>query len=150
MKMHQSYPIINLNLAILAPLVRPDLAVIDGFQAMEGNGPTNGTLVPLGLALASADPLAADVLATTIMGFHPDDVGYLHYCQRMGLGAGDLSWIEIVGNASLDGCIRPFRPHDTYERQQCWHLPGVERYLPALNTSSLAPRSPEREGEGTS
>ena len=47
MKMHQSYPVINLNLAMLAPRVAPQLAVIDGFEAMEGNGPTHGTPVPM-------------------------------------------------------------------------------------------------------
>ena len=53
MKMHQSYPVINLNLALIAPLVAPHLTVIDAFEAMEGNGPTEGTPVPLRLALAS-------------------------------------------------------------------------------------------------
>jgi uncharacterized protein (DUF362 family) len=129
MKMHQSYPIINLNLALLAPLVKPHLAVIDGFEAMEGNGPTEGTLVPLGLALASVDALAADVVGTTIMGFDPEEVGYLHYCRRMQWGAGNLSQIEIVGNVGLASCIRPFRPHASYRRQQRWHLPNAERYL---------------------
>lgn len=133
MKMHQSYPVINLNLALLAPVVKPHLAVIDGFEAMEGNGPTEGVIVPLGLALTSVDPLAADTVATTIMGFQAGDVGYLHYCQRMRLGVGDLSQIEIVGNLSLADCIRPFRPHASYRRQQRWHLPKAERYLPRLD-----------------
>jgi uncharacterized protein (DUF362 family) len=129
MKMHQSYPVINLNLAILAPLVAPHLAVIDGFEAMEGNGPTDGSAVPLSLAWTSTDALAADVVGTTIMGFDPGEVGYLHYCTRMRWGVGDVTRIQIVGNARLADCIRPFRPHDTYRRQQRWHLPNAERYL---------------------
>jgi uncharacterized protein (DUF362 family) len=43
MKMHQSHAVINLNLALIAPRVVPHLAVIDGFQAMEGAGPTDST-----------------------------------------------------------------------------------------------------------
>jgi uncharacterized protein (DUF362 family) len=144
---YQGPVVINLNLALLAPLVAPHLAVIDGFEAMEGNGPTDGTIVPLGLALVSTDALAADVVGTTIMGFDPDNVGYLHYCQRMQLGVGDLSCIEIVGNARLADCIRPFRPHDTYRRQRRWHLPGAERYLPSLDDKLQGGGAPERKRE---
>ncbi len=129
MKMHQSYPVINLNLALIAPRVAPHLAVLDAFEAMEGNGPTDGTPVPLRLALSSTDALAADVAAATLMGFDPDEVGYLHYCKRLGLGCGDLDQIEIVGNATLAECTRPFRPHDRHRHQRRWELPNVEGYL---------------------
>jgi uncharacterized protein (DUF362 family) len=122
MKMHQSHAVLNLNLAKLAPLVMPHLAVIDGFQAMEGNGPTQGTPVPLRLALASVDALAADTVATSLMGFDVDDIGYLHYCKEMGLGVGDLASIELVGNTTIEECKHPFRPHDTYHRQRQWRL----------------------------
>lgn len=129
MKMHQSYPVINLNLALLASQVTPHLAVIDGFEAMEGNGPTLGTPVPMRLALVSSDALAADVVGTTLMGFDADEVGYLHYCKKMGLGTGDLERIEIVGNATLAESTWQFRPHDTYHRQLRWQLPQAEQYL---------------------
>jgi uncharacterized protein (DUF362 family) len=129
MKMHQSVPLLNLNLALIAPWVAPHLAVIDGFEGMEGNGPSHGTPVPLRLTLASVDPLAADVAGAALMGFHADDVGYLHYCQQLGLGTGDLSNIEIVGNAWLEDCARSFRPHDTIQRQRRWRMPDAEKYL---------------------
>jgi len=129
MKMHQSYPIINLNLALIAPLVVPHLAVIDGFEAMEGNGPTDGSAVPLHLGLASTDALAADVVGAALMGFDADEIGYLHYCKKLGLGSGDLEQIEIVGNATLADCARQFRPHDTYQRQRRWEFPQAEEYL---------------------
>jgi uncharacterized protein (DUF362 family) len=129
MKMHQSYPVINLNLALIAPMVRPHLSVIDGFEAMEGNGPSEGDAVPWRIALASTDALAADVTTATLMGFDPDDVGYLHYCKVMGLGAGDLDQIQIVGNTTMDDCARRFRPHDTIHRQRRWQLSDAERYL---------------------
>ncbi len=129
MRMHQSYPVINLNLALIAPLVKPHLAVIDAFEAMEGDGPTHGTAVPLHLALVSRDALAADVAGTTLMGFDPDQVGYLHYCRKLALGEGDLDRIEIAGNATLAECIRPFRPHTTYPRQRRWAWPQADEYL---------------------
>jgi uncharacterized protein (DUF362 family) len=136
MKMHQSYPVINLNLALLAPLVVPHLAVIDGFEAMEGNGPSNGTPVPLRLALASADALAADTVGTALMGFNVDQVGYLHYCKEMNLGTGDLERLDIVGNAELADCVRPFRPHHAIDRQRRWKLPQADKYLHPQETGT--------------
>jgi uncharacterized protein (DUF362 family) len=129
MKMHQSYPVINLNLALLAPQVLPHLAVIDGYEAMEGNGPSAGTMVPWRVALASTDALAADVVGATLMGFSVDQVGYLYYCKQMGLGTGDLSKIEVVGNATMAGCSRSFRPHTTYRRQRRWEIQQAETFL---------------------
>jgi uncharacterized protein (DUF362 family) len=129
MKMHQSYPVINLNLAIIAPRVKPHLSVIDGFEAMEGNGPSEGDAVPWQIALASIDALSADVLGASMMGFDPDEIGYLHYCKRIGLGVGDLDQIQIVGNTTMAECARQFRPHDTVRRQRRWHLAQAEQYL---------------------
>jgi uncharacterized protein (DUF362 family) len=111
MKMHQSFPVIN------------------GFEGMEGDGPSDGTRVPLGLALASTDALAVDVVGAALMGFDADEVGYLHYCKKMELGVGDLERIEVVGNAGLADCTRRFRSHSTYRRQRGWRLPQAEKYL---------------------
>jgi uncharacterized protein (DUF362 family) len=137
MRMHQSYKVINLNLALLAPRVVPHLAVIDGWEAMEGNGPSAGTPVPWRVALASTDALAADTVGATLMGFPVDQVGYLYYCKRMGLGAGDLSQIEIVGNRTVAECSRSFRPHATYRRQRQWEMRQVETYLSSHPTPDL-------------
>ncbi len=140
MRMHQSYPVINLNLALIAPLVTPHLAVIDGFEAMEGNGPTEGTAVPLRLALASTDALAADVVGAALMGFDADEIGYLHYCKRLGLGVGDLEQIEIVGNTTLADCVRPFRPHHAMQHQRRWALPQVDGFLRVQAATSESDR----------
>ena len=46
------------NLYALAPKLRPDLAVIDGYQAMEGNGPVGGTPVDSRYAPGADEPYA--------------------------------------------------------------------------------------------
>jgi uncharacterized protein (DUF362 family) len=115
--------------ALIAPLVVPHLAIIDAFEAMEGNGPTDGTPVPLHLALASSDALAADVAGAALMGFDAAEVGYLHHCAKMGLGCGDLAQIEIVGNASLAECMHKVQPHETYRQQRRWKSPRTEALL---------------------
>src|ERR1039458_1941070 len=61
------------------------VAVIDGFEGMEGNGPTTGDPVPMHIALESPDFLAVDRVA----------IG--RAAPRMGLGQFDISKIDIRG-----------------------------------------------------
>jgi uncharacterized protein (DUF362 family) len=129
MAMHQGIPVINLNLALVARCVWPHLAVIDGWQGMEGCGPGAGDAVDWGVALAGTDPLAVDVLTAHLMGFDPERIGYLQYCRELGLGVGEMGRIEVIGNAAPQDVQRAFAPHPAYRRQLDWHLEGVEQYL---------------------
>ncbi len=121
--MHQSYPIINLNLAQLAPLVRPHLGILDGFIAMEGAGPTDGDPVPWGIALASTDPLALDVFTASLMGVQLAEVGYLAYAAQAWLGVSDLAAIDVIGNVSPAQVRRVFTLHPQHQVQRQWHHP---------------------------
>jgi len=126
---HQGYKAININLYRLARLVWPHLSIIDGFEGMEGDGPTSGSPVPWRIALAGTDPLAVDSLTAYLMGFDPDEVGYLYYCKLAGLGIGDISAIKVVGNVALEEVRRRFRPHCSYKEQLSWRFPGAEEFL---------------------
>ncbi len=129
MAMHQGLRAMHVNLALVAAHVWPHLAVLDGWQGMEGDGPGSGDLVDWRVALASIDPLAVDVLTAHLMGFDPKRVGYLRYCGLMGLGVAALDQIDVVGNAAPEAVRQSFKPHATYQRQLQWHLGGAERYL---------------------
>lgn len=100
-------------------------AVIDGYDGMEGDGPVSGTAVPSRVALASADPVAADRVGLELMGVNPDWTGYLKYCGQAGIGQFDLSQIQILG-PDLGGLKRTYRLHDTVQSQLSWMgpLPG--------------------------
>lgn len=101
--------IMHYNLFHLAERgVWPDLAVIDGFESMEGRGPAWGTPLATRLALASRDPLAADIVGTTIMGFDPSRILYLKAMADAGMGQGDLGKIRVVG-APLEECRFQFK-----------------------------------------
>ncbi len=65
--------------------VHPNL-VIDGTNAMEGNGPGSGTQVDLGWLVASFNPVVADALAAYLMGLDPADIGYLYLLNERGFG----------------------------------------------------------------
>jgi len=103
--------ICHFNMFHVAQDVFPDLAVIDGFEAMEGNGPAWGTPLKARLALASLDAVAADTVATKIMGFDPKRVLYLASMNEAGMGQGDLDKISVVGTP-LDQCLYKFKAHE--------------------------------------
>ena len=128
-RIHQNFPAFHVNLYKMARHVAPHLSVIDGMQGMEGDGPVSGDPVDWGMAIASTDFLAADALASHLMGFPLEQVGYLLYCHQKGLGQGDVDKMDVVGNARPEDVQRQFTPHTSYEQQRKWHLEGVERYL---------------------
>lgn len=116
-KVHQGTRQTNLNIARLARLVWPDLAVIDGLEGMEGNGPSFGEPISVGIAISSTDPMAADAVACKVMGVDFSKVGYLNFCGE--LGEHNLRRVEISG-APLKECIKPFRLHSTVQKQYRW------------------------------
>jgi uncharacterized protein (DUF362 family) len=113
---------VNYNMASLAQKLHPDLAVIDGFQGMEGNGPTLGSAVDHKVCVASQDWLAADRVGVELMGIDFSKIGYLSYCNQMGLGNADLDTIKIVGENIKDH-VRKYRLPDNFEKQLGWMNP---------------------------
>jgi uncharacterized protein (DUF362 family) len=116
--------VLNANLARVSRYLRPDIAVIDGTVGIQGNGPIGTDTIDLGIAVASADPFAADAVMAHAMGFDPQDVGLLVYAQQLGLGVTDLSEIEVCGPA-LASVVRPFKPHETHALQLQWRDDGI-------------------------
>ena len=115
---------INYNLYDLAPRLHPHLAVIDGFEGMEGNGPSNGTPVDHKVCVVSPDWLAADRVSVELMGVDYTKVGWLNYCMLAGLGTGDLSKIQIIGE-SIDSHRKTYKLHTNIEKQLIWMNPAV-------------------------
>ena len=107
---------IHYNIFNLASRLHPDLAIIDGFEGMEGNGPTKGTAVDHRVCVAGTDWLATDRVAVELMGVDFSKVRYLNYCAEAGLGISDLSRIEIIGE-SIANHIKPYKLSDNIQKQ---------------------------------
>lgn len=101
----------HFNMFHIAQDVYPDLAVIDGFEAMEGNGPSWGTPFDSRVVITSCDALAADTIATKIMGFDPKRILYLSAMTEAGMGQGDIEKINVLGTP-IDQCLYHFKPHE--------------------------------------
>ncbi len=100
--------IIHFNLFHMAQEVWPDVAVIDGFTGMEGDGPSRGTPVDSRIALSSVDPLAADVLGARLMGYDSRKIGYLSAMTEAGMGQGNVEKIDVLGNR-VEECSYHFK-----------------------------------------
>jgi uncharacterized repeat protein (TIGR02543 family) len=79
----------------------PDLTLMDAIQAMEGNGPSNGTAVTMNLVLASKDPVALDAVACNIMDIPPSLIAHLALAANENVGVLDMSKITVTGNATI-------------------------------------------------
>ena len=105
------------NFARLFKEIKISLVVIDGLYGMEGKGPVRGSPVFHGFAVASEDTVLADSLTTYIMGFEVDEVSYLYYAYREGLG--NNRWQNVIG-VDPPQIKFPYRPHPLYQKQGSW------------------------------
>ena len=100
--------------AAIVDMVRANklgLVVVDGSMAMEGDGPTEGTLVKMDLIIAGTNPLATDMVTASIMGFEPTEIPTFTWAHKAGMKPIRLNEIEIRGE-KLENVRRKFvKPH---------------------------------------
>lgn len=128
-KYHNGVRQTHYNMFLTAHAMKPywGATLIDGYEGMEGNGPSSGTAVPHRIAIASTDYIAADRVGVECMGIDPEWPGYLQFCSMFGVGQYDLSRIDVRGEA-IDSVRRKYLLHKDIERQLQWM--GPIRELP--------------------
>jgi uncharacterized protein (DUF362 family) len=121
---HAGFHLIHYNMLVTAQAMQPywGLAVIDGHEGMEGNGPSQGTPVASRLAIASTDFVAADRVGVECMGVDPTWVGYLRYCGQVGLGNYDRAKIDIRG-PEIASVQKKYQLAGDVDRQLAWMTP---------------------------
>ena len=82
----------------LCHFLGPDLSLMDGIWAMEGNGPTGGQRRDLHVIAGSESPWALDVAAASLVGLEPEKIAMLREGHERGYGPLDLSELELVGD----------------------------------------------------
>jgi uncharacterized protein (DUF362 family) len=111
---HWTHPVIHETLVdllmIQKKIHRGVFAVMDGTFAGDGPGPR--CMVPhvKNVILASRDQVAIDAVAAKLMGIDPMSIKFIKLAHEHGLGCGDTSQIEIVG--------------DQEAAKQNWHFDG--------------------------
>ncbi|MFI3250433.1 MAG: DUF362 domain-containing protein [Eubacteriales bacterium] len=108
----------------LLGIITPDLTILDGILAMEGDGPAGGIPRELGVLMASCDTLNLDLAVADMMGLGPHRVPYLAAGHRRGLCDATFDSIHITGD------IEVFSPIEN------WKLPAS--YLAGDGTQSFS------------
>lgn len=108
---HQGSEILNRNIVRLYKQIALRLAVLDGFEAMQGDGPVDGEMVPAHFAIASTDPVAADWLTCQLMGIDVADVGYLSALSS----EKEITNYFVIGDEWKDQIIN-FKMHSDFEK----------------------------------
>jgi len=99
---HWTHSVIHETLVDLLQIqkeIHPGLfAVMDGTFAGDGPGPRAMRIHAKNVILASADQVAIDSVAARMMGFDPMSLKKIRLAHEMGLGVGNPSEIEVVGD----------------------------------------------------
>ena len=77
-------------------------AVMDGTFAGDGPGPRAMRIHSKNIILASSDQVAIDATAARLMGFDPMSLKKIRLSHEMGLGVGNPTEIELVGDDVAD------------------------------------------------
>ena len=100
-KRHWTHSVIHETLVDLLAIqqeIHPGIfAVMDGTFAGDGPGPRAMRWHIKNRILASADQVAIDAVAAHMMGFDPMSIKFIRLAHQRGLGCGDISQIEVVG-----------------------------------------------------
>ncbi len=79
--------------------IKPDLAIMDGVVALEGDGPgSSGDSCKVGTILGSKDLVALDAVAASYLGYKSNDVPITKLANQEGYGQSQLEKIEVVGS----------------------------------------------------
>ena len=89
-------------------LLRPQLTIMDARVGIEGNGPTKGKPVKMGLMLTGNDALAVDVTAAKIMMLNWKETYLGYIAGKTGLREGDIS-VEGLAIAMVEHKFEPPR-----------------------------------------
>ena len=109
---HRRFPrndVFSQMLVDIFSCVPPHLTIMDGIEAMEGEGPAAGNPRRVGVILASRDGVAVDAVAAKIIGFDPLAVFTIQNAHQRGLGVGDVKNIEIAGDEMEQVEVRGFK-----------------------------------------
>jgi len=99
---------IDESIVDLHRLFPKQFAIVDGIEAMEGNGPILGTSKHVGVIVAGAHPPSVDATCCQIMGIDPAKIRYLRLIEEISA----WNWKKTVQTGESIATVRsPFALH---------------------------------------
>ncbi len=132
--MHQN----NLErlISLLGKAINPDLNIIDGIKAMEGNGPHHGRTKELGIIVAGNDMVKLDSIVSFYIGFDFRKVKHISQAEELEVGKypseEELKKISDLGTEEL---IKAKKCYKFGKNIYVWPTTACSRCITALNES---------------
>lgn len=101
---------LDYKLALINKLVKNKIQIIDGFWALDGHGPMEGTPVITNKILIANNPVAADASAAYLMVLDKNKIGHLAIAEEFGLGTSDMTKIKFNKDISTER-LKKFTPY---------------------------------------
>ena len=96
-------------IAKIYSITKPELTIVDGIVAMEGDGPAAGETRSMNVIMAGTDAVAIDSSIAMLINLNPLDVLVTKEAYFMKLGEADPSRIEIVGDDVATFAMKDFK-----------------------------------------
>lgn len=110
------------------------LHIMDGILAMEGEGPTAGSIYQANKILVSEDPLALDAVAAKMVGMDVEDVPILETAIKRNLGEGSLKNITLAGDYQQIPRLAGFKLPKRFRRTKKRNSKALVRVIDFFNT----------------
>ena len=123
------------------------LTIIDAVDAMEGNGPSGGTVRHTGCLIASRSPFCLDLLLSRLIALKPQQAPTVLHSIRRGLCPDDPSRLRVLNPDSLPLTIPDFVHPQSKTVDFSGNLPPFLRPVVQKAAKLLSPRpviDPER------
>lgn len=130
----------------LCETVAPAISFIDGITCMEGNGPSGGQAVELGLTMAARNPHALDLYTCSVISMPVDEVPTLKAAIGRGLCPQSAANLQVVGAPEYEIAAHRVK----FKMPESFSLDLTGRYLPPFLrgpvTKLFTPRPVIRKG----
>ncbi len=107
----------------LCEYVQPDFSIIDGIDAMQGDGPTGGEKRFVGVLIGSQSPYDADIAGMSVINIDPMDMEIHKKSNSRGLCGTDISGIEVIGDSIESVFVKDFKRARSSDIDFVAHLP---------------------------
>jgi len=101
---------LDCKLALISKLAKNKIQIVDGFWALDGHGPMEGTPIKTNKILISNDPVAVDSSAAYLMNLDKSKIGHLKVAEQFGLGTSDINKIKFNKDVHKEK-LQKFKPY---------------------------------------
>lgn len=101
---------LDYKLALISKLTKNKIQIVDGFWALDGHGPMEGTPIKTNKILISNDPVAVDSSAAYLMNLDKSKIGHLDISEQFGLGISDINKIQFNKDVYKEK-LQKFKPY---------------------------------------